>query len=160
MIDYVAVSEKTRNVIDYIVACVNEFSDAHDMDCVSGFDYLHTHNGVTFLERNYDVEHSYPIEDTVQSLASVCRHNGERPDERGRIAMTAEVKQLIEFATQDLVAEIVEKEDLPIQDAIDKLYHSRFFAQLSNPNLGLYRESGTYLYSAFLDACKQQTPQP
>jgi hypothetical protein len=76
MIDYVAVSEKTRNVIDYIVACVNEFSDAHDMDCVSGFDYLHTHNGVTFLERNYDVEHSYPIEDTVQSLASVCRHNG------------------------------------------------------------------------------------
>ena len=56
--------------------------------------------------------------------------------------MSAEVKQLIEFATQDLVAEIVERENLPIRVALDQLYHSDFFNQLSDPSLGLYRESG------------------
>jgi len=66
--------------------------------------------------------------------------------------MSAEVKQLIEFATQDLVAEIVEQEGLSIQDAMDKLYHSAFFNQLSNPDLGLYRESGAYLYAIYTDS--------
>lgn len=63
--------------------------------------------------------------------------------------MSAEVKQLIEFATQDLVAEIVEKEGLTIPKAMDELFHSRFFQQLSNPGLGLYRESGAYLYESY-----------
>jgi len=63
--------------------------------------------------------------------------------------MSAEVKQLIEFATQDLVAEIVEHEGASIQEAMDKLYHSAFFNQLSDPDLCLYRESGAYLYAAF-----------
>jgi len=63
--------------------------------------------------------------------------------------MNPEVKQLIEFATQDLVAEIVDQEGVSIQEALNKLYHSSFFNQLSNPDLGLCRESGSYLYAAF-----------
>ena len=47
--------------------------------------------------------------------------------------MSAEVKQLIEFATQDLVAEIVENEGLTIPKAMDELFHSRVFKQQSNP---------------------------
>lgn len=69
-------SEKKRNIIDYIVACVNDFSDTHQMNCVSGFDYLCKHGGIAFLERNYDVEHTYPIEETVANLSLVCRRNG------------------------------------------------------------------------------------
>lgn len=63
--------------------------------------------------------------------------------------MTEEVKQLIEFATQDLIAEIVEKDNLSIQEAMNELYHSTFFQQLTNPSYGLYRESGGYLYAAY-----------
>ena len=65
--------------------------------------------------------------------------------------MTTEAKQLIEFATQDLIAEIVDKENLSISEAMKKLYHSEFFKQLTNPDLGLYRESGAYLYNAYID---------
>jgi len=67
--------------------------------------------------------------------------------------MSAEVKQLIEFAVQDLVAEIVEREGLSLEAAMAKLYHSSFFAQLQDPSTGLYREGGEYLYHAMTSVC-------
>ena len=65
--------------------------------------------------------------------------------------MSSEQKQLIEFAIQDLVAEIVKHENLEPEAGMDKLYHSRFFEQLVNPDTGLYRESAEYLYQSFKD---------
>ena len=63
--------------------------------------------------------------------------------------MSSEQKQLLEFAIQDLVAEIVRREGLSPEMAMEKLYHSPFFAQLTNPATGLYRESAEYLYQSF-----------
>lgn len=69
-------SQQTLDKIDYIVACVNEFADAHGLDYVNGFDYLKRHAGIAFLDRNYAVEHTYPMEDTISDLSAVCRRNG------------------------------------------------------------------------------------
>lgn len=69
-------SEYKRNMIDYIVVCVNDFADAHRMDCVAGFDYLREHGGIAFLEANYDIEHTYSIDVAVSDLVQVCRRNG------------------------------------------------------------------------------------
>ena len=63
--------------------------------------------------------------------------------------MSVEQKQLIEFAIQDLVAEIVRREGLSPEMSMDKLYHSDFFLKLNNPATGLYLESGGYLYAMF-----------
>lgn len=63
--------------------------------------------------------------------------------------MSPEQKQLIEFAIQDLVGEIVRRERMEPEAAMDILYHSRFFEQLMNPDAGLYRESAEYLYWCF-----------
>ena len=60
--------------------------------------------------------------------------------------MSSEQKQLIEFAIQDLVAEIVKRENMAPDMAMDYLYHSRFFEKLTNPDTCLYRESAEYLY--------------
>ena len=60
--------------------------------------------------------------------------------------MSPEQKQLTEFAIQDLVAEIVNRENIEPEAAMESLYHSSFFAQLINPDTGLYRESAEYLY--------------
>lgn len=64
--------------------------------------------------------------------------------------MSAEQQQLIEFAIQDLVAEIVRNESVSLEIAMDKLYHSKFFELLNDPASGLYRESGEYLYSQWM----------
>lgn len=66
--------------------------------------------------------------------------------------MSPEQKQLMEFAIQDLVAEIVKRRDRTPEDAMDCLYHSRFFALLTNPETGLYRESVEYLYQCFVES--------
>jgi len=61
--------------------------------------------------------------------------------------MSTEQKQLIEFAIQDLIAAIVAHEGKTPEDAMDEVYHSAFFTKLIDPESGLYRESGEYLYN-------------
>ena len=62
--------------------------------------------------------------------------------------MSSEQKQLVEFAIQDLIAAIVSHEGKSPEDAMDEVYHSPFFAKLIDPESGLYRESGEYLYTS------------
>ena len=69
-------SQLMRDKIDYIVACVNEFADAHGLNPVAGFDYLKRHAGIDFLDRHYAVEHAYPIEEALSDLSDVCIRNG------------------------------------------------------------------------------------
>ena len=66
--------------------------------------------------------------------------------------MSPEQKQLIEFAIQDLVAEIVKQENQEPEVAMESLYHSRFFAKLTNPDTGLYHDGAEYLYHCFKDS--------
>ena len=63
--------------------------------------------------------------------------------------MSSEQKQLIEFSIQDLVTEIVKREEMSPVEAMDVLDHSPFFSKLTNPDTGLYRESAEYLYYCF-----------
>ena len=44
--------------------------------------------------------------------------------------MSIKQKQLMEYATQDLVAMVAERQCLPIQDAMGVVYHSRLHEKL------------------------------
>ena len=60
--------------------------------------------------------------------------------------MSIKQKQLIEYATQDLVAMVVEREGKSIQDAMGIVYHSRLHDKLQDVDTGLYLEGSEYLY--------------
>ena len=60
--------------------------------------------------------------------------------------MSIKQKQLIEYATQDLVAMLVERESRAIQDAMGIVYHSRLYDKLQDVETGLYLEGSEYLY--------------
>ena len=60
--------------------------------------------------------------------------------------MSAKQKQLIEYATQDLVALLVERERLSIQEAMSIVYHSRLHEKLLDVETGLYLEGSEYLF--------------
>ena len=60
--------------------------------------------------------------------------------------MSIKQKQLIEYATQDLVAMLVERESKSIQDAMGIVYHSRLYDKLQDVGTGLYLEGSEYLY--------------
>ena len=50
------------------------------------------------------------------------------------------------FPAQDLVAMLVERKGLAIQDAMKILYHSDFHDKLQELETGLYLEGAEYLY--------------
>ncbi len=68
--------------------------------------------------------------------------------------MSTEQKQLVEFATQDLVAQIVAKDGVSMSVATDRLHGSQIFGKLNDVATGLYRESLEYLYRFYKATCK------
>jgi len=65
--------------------------------------------------------------------------------------MSVKQKQLMEYATQDLVAMLVERKGLPVQDAMSAVYHSDFHKKLLNVDTGYYLEGSEYLYSILIE---------
>jgi len=61
--------------------------------------------------------------------------------------MSAKQKQLMEYITQDLVAMLVERRGLSIQDAMGAVYHSQLHKKLLDEETGFYLEGSEYLYS-------------
>lgn len=60
--------------------------------------------------------------------------------------MSDKQKQLMEYATQDLVAMLVERQGLTLEDAMRRVYHSQLYTKLLNQETGLYLEGSEYLY--------------
>ena len=60
-------------------------------------------------------------------------------------------KALIEGVTQDIIAYLVEEEDISIEQAMDRVYNSKVFAKLCDRETGLYRESSAYVLSLLKD---------
>jgi hypothetical protein len=60
-------------------------------------------------------------------------------------------RALIEGITQDLILFIVEDSDIPIEEAMAKVYNSIVFEKLSDFQTGLYRESSAYVYEMLKD---------
>ena len=67
--------EKQR-VLAYIVAVISEFAYAHQMTTQCAFQYLDKYDGIAFIERHYEVEHTLSFEDVVEDLTIYCRRMG------------------------------------------------------------------------------------
>ena len=60
-------------------------------------------------------------------------------------------KALFEGVTQDIIAYLVEDNNVPIEQAMETLYKSTLFEKLSDTETGLYRESSAYVYTLLKD---------
>ena len=71
-------SELQKQMADYFVICVSEFAAQFNMTPKDAMLYLDKYKGLDFLEKFYDVEHTFSFEDTVAILARICREHGGR----------------------------------------------------------------------------------
>ena len=69
-------SEQTRNLLDYIVVCINEFAEQKQMETKEAYLYLSEYKGIDFLKEFYDVEHTLSFDDTISDLTKICINNG------------------------------------------------------------------------------------
>ena len=60
--------------------------------------------------------------------------------------MSSEQRYLLEAATTDLSARVMEEEHLSMKDALRIVFASKLYAKLQDPSTGLYREGPVYLY--------------
>lgn len=68
-------SEK-RKMINYMIACVNEFASMNNMKVKDAFQFLQKYNAIEFLKENYDIEHTLSIEDAIDDMMMICQKNG------------------------------------------------------------------------------------
>lgn len=64
------------NLINWAVACVNEFARNRKLTSKAAFQYLLAFGGIGFLKEHYEAEHLLSIDDTVDDLGIICRNNG------------------------------------------------------------------------------------
>ena len=68
-------SRYEKNKIEYIVMCVFLFAKRSGMPVKRALRYLLDGKGIAYLEEHYDIEHTLPIDDTLDSLEMVCQRN-------------------------------------------------------------------------------------
>ena len=62
-----------RDIIEYIIALVNEFSKRYGLTEKQAYRYIRIHKGIAFIEENYDIMHTLSFEDAVDGVALYCR---------------------------------------------------------------------------------------
>lgn len=66
------------NMLQYSVALIAEFSLRFGISQRQALNYLVRFKGFEHLEEFYNVLHTASFEDSINSLAKVCRNNGGR----------------------------------------------------------------------------------
>lgn len=148
--------EQMRKKIDYTIACIGEFARRWKLSPQAAFLYLDRHKGIEFLTDHYEIERTLSMEDAVDDLEMVCRNEifGRKPcgaAEENREFMMDKHDLLIEYISQDVVAFLVESENLTIADALRLYYTSKTYEKLLDRETGLYRESSSYVYDLLAD---------
>jgi hypothetical protein len=64
------------NMVEYIIAVISEFAAKHKISTKQSYNYLAKYNGMNFLERFYNVNHTLSFNDVVDDLTVFCKNNG------------------------------------------------------------------------------------
>lgn len=69
-------SKQEKNIINYIVICINEFAKQCKITSTESYLYLKKFKGINFLEENYEAEHTISLDETMEDLKQICIKNG------------------------------------------------------------------------------------
>ena len=67
-----------RKQINYAVVCVNEFARRYNLKMKDAFQFLFQYKAIEFLKENYGIEHTLPLEETLDDMMLICQKNGGR----------------------------------------------------------------------------------
>ena len=67
---------KVKDILEYIIALVNEFAKNYGLTDQQAYRYIRNHKGVTFIEENYGIIHTLDFNEAVESVALFCRRKG------------------------------------------------------------------------------------
>ena len=65
-----------RDILEYIIALVNEFADRYGLSEKQAYLYIRKYNGISFIETNYGIIHTLDFNEAVESVALFCKRHG------------------------------------------------------------------------------------
>lgn len=65
-----------RDISEYIVALISAFARHFDLTDVKAYTYLHKYGAIGVVNNFYDVMHTLPMDDMVESMITYCRKKG------------------------------------------------------------------------------------
>ena len=65
-----------RDIIEYIIALVNEFSKRYGLTEKQAYRYIRIHKGIAFIEEHYEIMRTLSFQDAVDGVALYCRKSG------------------------------------------------------------------------------------
>jgi len=65
-----------RDKIEYVVVVLGEFARRHSLSYKDAFNYISEHRGFDIIDKGYEVEHLFSIEDAVDDLTKYCKRFG------------------------------------------------------------------------------------
>lgn len=137
---------KTKNIIEYILVCIDAFAEDTEINIQEAYRYLKEFGGIKFLFEFYDIEHTLSIENAVDDLKLICENKGGQTPEGSR-EYTPKFLFQIECVAKNLMTMLMEKYLWDTPTALDRLCESETFDRLIDPECGLYYESPVYVFS-------------
>lgn len=67
---------EVKNKVAYIIAVISEFAAAHSLNTSQAYRYLERFKGIDFINRFYNVEHTFSFEDVIEDLTAYCNRKG------------------------------------------------------------------------------------
>lgn len=65
-----------KHKVEYIVAIINDFAKAHSLTTMQAYRYLDRFQGIDFVDKFYNVEHTFSFEDVIEDLTAYCHRKG------------------------------------------------------------------------------------
>lgn len=62
--------------IELMVFVIDEFAKRHGLKYRQAYNYLDLHGGLVFLEKHYDVEHTFSFNEILSDVSQVCINKG------------------------------------------------------------------------------------
>lgn len=61
-----------RDRVAYVVMCAFAYAHQNGISPAASISHLLSCGGIDFLEKNYEIEHTLPLEDTLDALDEIC----------------------------------------------------------------------------------------
>ncbi len=69
-------SREEHNKINYVVALIAEFAEAHNLSKKDALNYVMQHKGMEYILKFYEVLHTLSFREVVSDVTTICAGNG------------------------------------------------------------------------------------
>ena len=68
--------KKLVDKVNYMIAVISDFAAMHSLSNAQSYRYLNRYKGLEFIDKYYEVEHTFPFEDVIADLTAYCHRKG------------------------------------------------------------------------------------